>query len=73
MGEGLLYSKSSGVLIYYGGEGLLYDTGLIIVGFVFIHVDFYLFHLFLLCFVQCSIVGYRVLIYSAYFVNLDCN
>ena len=26
MGEGLLYSKSSGGLIYYGG-GLLYDTG----------------------------------------------
>ena len=27
MGEGLLYSKSSGGLIYYGGgEGLLYDT-----------------------------------------------
>ena len=46
MGEGLLYSKSSGGLIYYGGrftiinlpgvnllwgEGLLYDTGFTIV------------------------------------------
>ena len=27
MGEGLLYSKSSGGLIYYG-EGLLHDTGI---------------------------------------------
>jgi len=33
MGEGLLYSKSSGGLIYYG-EGLLYDRKVVSAHFV---------------------------------------